>query len=225
MNAIASVEACSSDLGQIPAGAEIPSSPLGVGFKPTAGQHYRSGLDLLHFSMASRTDAGDGPIGLNKTNHASFVTDIDANTLGGSKHRVHQTGTATRGIDGQTAPEFEFTVQFERLALVTWDEPNAVTSQPHQCFKTAIDQQSRHLGIGAELGNTFHVGEEIITGVAPEVGHRDLIIGKLGHHLPEVVQSVVNDTNGAAREPAVATPFELGSPLEHQHTRTLFSRS
>ena len=59
-------------------------------------------------------------------------------------------------------------------------------------------------------------------GIGAEVGIGDFLVGQVGHQRAQILDAVVDATERAGREAAVAAGFILRRALEHQHGNAVF---
>ncbi len=91
-------------------------------------------------------------------------------------------------------------------------------------IETAGDQKLDQVGIGAMLGDARHVVEELVLRVGAEIGGGDLLLGKIGDQLLDVVDAVVDHAHRAGGEAAVAAGLVLRRRLQHAHRGALLAR-
>ena len=148
----AGVEAGAAHLGEVPAGAEIAGTHLGVGLEPAAGQHDRLRRDRHGLPLDIGDDAvhavviGDQPLA------ARLIDDRDAVLLGRIEEALDEPRPAAPGFEREPAPEHELAVVLEGLARIHRGKADALAAHPQQRLLALGDQQLGHVGVAAIVG-------------------------------------------------------------------------
>jgi hypothetical protein len=61
-------------------------------------------------------------------------------------------------------------------------------------------------------------------GISAEIAVRDLLLGEIRHEDLEILNTVINASEGACGEPAVAPGLILGRAFQHQHRHAVLGR-
>ena len=222
--AVSGVEAAAAHLGQIPARPQIAGSHLGIGLEAPAGQDHRARLDGPGLAGQFDHDALHPVIVADQLAHPGVIGDGDALPLGSGIERIHQARPAGRDSDGRPAPELELAIDPKGLAAEIGHEAHTLVPHPAQRLAAAAHQDLAKIGIGAILGDAGHVVEEIILGISPEIGARDLFRRQVGAKRDDIVDTVIDDAHEPVGIGRVAAALLDRSPLQNQHARAMFPR-
>ena len=178
---ISGIEARAANLRQIPIRAEIARAPLVVRLEAASRQHNRARSEFERPPGLLHAHALHAVVVHDERERAAPVADLDAQSFRDRGPRVDESGTTAVGLNRQAAPEFELTVDKERLASPNRREADALLLHPHDRFPAAFDQELAQHGISAVFGDPAHVVEELLFGVSAEVGARHFGVGEIRH--------------------------------------------
>ena len=222
-DAVAGVEARTADRRQVPAGAEIPRPPFGVGLEAARRQHHGARPDIEGVVAFAGDDATDRALLDDQLHGPGSVKDFHAGALDCRRQPVYQPRPAAPGFQAQSTPELEPAVDLERLAAEGRLEADALFAHPDQGFEAVVDERLDQVRVGPVAGEAGHVVEILVAGVGAEIGVLDLFVGQLRHHLQKVLDAIVGKPDGAGGEAAVSAAFVKRGSFQHQHGCTLFT--
>ena len=67
-----------------------------------------------------------------------------------------------------------------------------------------VTSKLAQVGVGPVFGDAAHVVEEFFLGIGAEIGVGDFFVGQVGHQRAQILDAVVDATECAGRESAVA---------------------
>ena len=88
----------------------------------------------------------------------------------------------------------------------------------------ARDQKFAQVRVGAIFGDATHVVEEFVLGISAEVGIGDFLICQIGHQGAQIVDAIIDATECAGREAAIAAGFILRRAFQHEDGDAVLGR-
>ena len=219
--AIAGVVLCAPHLGQIPVRAQVTSAHFGVRLEAATGEHHRPHRQLRVAARALHPQPGDAARAAHlKSQSLRLVTHLNAGAERQLKKPVGKARAATDGFCHQSAPETPYAADRERLAAVHEHPADAALTQPAHRWQGFFHQHIRQSCICQPFGHAHQVALKFGGAVAPDVDRLDFGGGKVGDQRADVLQAVVREAEGGAREVGIAAAQVLRRFLQDQHTRS-----
>ena len=182
-----------------------------------AGQHHRAGAQRHGSPAVARDDALHRPILDDQRRGRRAVADLDPLARRPRGQRLDEARPAARGLDMRAAPELESPVHLERLAAVGRQEAHALGAHPHAGLARPRDHDLDQLRVASELRHPRHVVEEIVGGVAAEIGGLDLGRAEVRDDRLELVEPIIGNAIEPGGEARIAAGLLLRRGLQHQH--------
>src|SRR5262249_22247100 len=114
---VAGVVARTAYVGELPARAEVPGAPLGIGLEPARRQGHRARRDLEEALSVAAPDSTNGSAVIEpEPRRLRPVTHLDAETLGLVVERLDQPRAAAHRLHVEAAPEAVLAADVVRLA-------------------------------------------------------------------------------------------------------------
>ena len=130
LEAIALVEARTSDFGQFPARAQIARPHLWIGLKTTTSQHNRLGHVFCWHTFFKYMDPFDLTVFIDQRSRSCIELDQDARLFGRLIQKVDQACASPRHLNGQSAKEATPAIDHARLTTKIGNKLDAFASEP-----------------------------------------------------------------------------------------------
>ena len=116
LDALAGIETGAADLGEVPVRSQIAGPHFGIRFEAAAGQDHRLRGNILGLSLVADTDAADASIIVQQFQGRCLVEHLYAVAFRLGKQRLQKFRSTAPNMQGESAPEFELTVNLIGLA-------------------------------------------------------------------------------------------------------------
>src|SRR6185295_3963638 len=127
-DAVAGVEARAAHFREVPARAQIARAPFGISLEAARREDHCPAADRARLSSIAHRDAMHAVVVVQQGHRSCFVGDPDAVLRGRIPLRFDDAGTAAPGLHREPTPEFESTIDFERLPSVYRREAHALAA-------------------------------------------------------------------------------------------------
>src|SRR5262249_10908623 len=117
-NALPRVVPRATHLGQVPARAQIPRAPFGIGLDPAGRDHDRTAMQFADIVAVFDAYARNFGAVIDEIGRPCIVADLDTVFLARCLHHGDETFAAADRLDGQSTPELETSVDFKGLTAI-----------------------------------------------------------------------------------------------------------
>src|SRR5579872_1054626 len=166
--------------------------------------------------------AGDAVIALKEGEGRGLVEHLDAFAGAARMERLHQLLAAAPDVACQAAPELEFAVDIERLAVEAELKPDTLFAHPAPGLKAAGDEEFGEVGVGAPFGEAADIVVILLGGIGADIDIAELMLADVGDELRQIVEAVIDDAERPAGKGRVAARRLLRRNLQHQHRGAVF---
>ena len=222
-NGVAGVEAAASHFGQVPAGAQVASTHLGVGFEAARGDDHGIGRQRLVGVAVADHDANDAASVSQQVGHLALVADVEPGGLRRFEESVGEPFAGTHRLHDEGAVEDQLAIYAVRLTPGHERPAHALLAQPGHRGERLPDQGGGEALVDQAVADAGQVVVHRRGGIRAHINAGHLGVAEVRDQRADRFNVVIGETEAAAGEERVAATLVARRLLQHSDVGAPFA--